>query len=173
MTATLVEATEFDLKQITVREAGDDPRHPQAIHTHIEVAEEQTDRTPGAPASWSAYGRGIFQVANWFRDVGFVPQLDQRRADGSGSTWPPDWTLQQTYGFDGSDPDDATASIQGVTVAGYAQVPVDWGFNQGLTFAHAEVSGAPRQLLSGSPHINSFQTVDAQLLYAFLARLPL
>jgi hypothetical protein len=173
MTATLIEATELELQRITVREAGDDPRHPQAIHTHVEVVEEQTDRTPGAPASWSAYGRGIFALANWFRDVGLVPRLDQRRGDGSASTWPLDGTPQQTYGFDGSDPDDATATIQGVTVEGYAQVPIDWGFNQGLTFAHAEASGALRQLLSGSPHINSFQTVDAQLLYAFLARLPL
>jgi hypothetical protein len=171
--ATLVEATELEVRQITVEDAGDDPRHPQVIHTHIELVEEQTDRTLGAPASWSAYGRGIFAVANGYRDVDFVPQLDQRRGDGLASAWPLDGALQQTYGLDGSDPDDATATTPGVTIAAYAHVPVDWGYSQGLAFAHVEVSGALRQLLSGSPHINSFQTIDAQLMYPFLAKLPL
>jgi hypothetical protein len=52
-------------------------------------------------------------------------------------------------------------------------VSLDWGFTQGLCFAHVEASGALRQVLSGTRHLNSLQIVDIALLYPFLDKLTL
>jgi hypothetical protein len=171
VTATLLEASHVTQTTITVEEAGNDPRHPQVIRPHEELVEDTTDWTAGAPAGWTDYGRGLFVLTNLGRDAGLVPRLDAVKGDGGPSAWPPDGVTQQTYAVDGSDPDDATARTPGVTVAAYAQLPVDWGFNQGLSFAHAEASGAFQQLLSGAPHLNSFTMLDAELVYPFLDRL--
>ncbi len=172
VTTTLLEATEIELTTITVKEAGQDPRHPQVIHTHQETVENTTDHTQNAPSGWTLYARNVFILGSAVRDAGHVPYLDQRKSNGSGSTWPLDAVSQQTYGVDGVDPDDATAAIPGIPIAPYAQLPVDWGYVQGLSFAHIEVSGALQQLLSGAHHLNSFQIVDAEFMYPFLEKLP-
>jgi hypothetical protein len=169
--ATLLEASSVTETTITVREPGEDPYHPQVIRTHTEIVEDTTDWTAGAPAGWTGYGRGLFVLANLGRDAGLAPRLDGIKADGTTAAWQVDSPSQQTYTVDGTDPDDATEKITGVTIAGYAQLPVDWGFNQGLSFAHVEVSGAFEQLLSGEQPINAFQIVDAELIYPFLDKL--
>lgn len=171
--ATLLEATKVEKVTITVQDAGSDPRHPQVIRTHEEIIEETTDYTQAAPASWSTYGRGLFILGNSGRDAGLIPRLNQVKTDGNPSSWPLDTPSQQTYSIDGTDPDDATPQVKGINVAPYAQLPVDWGFIQGLSFAHVEVSGALQQVLSGVLHLNSLLALDALLLYPFLDRLPL
>ena len=176
--ATLITAEQVTETTITVEEPGEDPAHPQVIRTHEEIVEDTTDWTVGAPPGWADYGRGIFVLANGGRHAGLAPRLDGLKSDGhpavdkdNNPLWTPDGASQQTYTVDGSDSDDATPTIEGVTIAGYAQLPVDWGFNQGLSFAHVEVSGAFDQLLSGEQPINGFQIVDAELIYPFLDKM--
>jgi hypothetical protein len=176
--ATLLEASQITETTITVTEPGEDPYHPDVVHTYTEIVEETTDRTAGAPPGWRDYGRGIFVLANGGRDAGLVPRLDGFKADGhpaldknNNPLWPLDGASQQSYTTDGSDPDDGTPTISGVTIAGYAQLPVDWGFNQGLSFAHVEVSGAFEQLLSGEKPINGFWIIEAESFYPFLDKM--
>jgi hypothetical protein len=132
--------------------------------------------TAGAPPSWAQYGSGIFCLANGGRDVGLIPRLDHSMSNGmapADPVGPIDGAIQETYTLDGSDPDDAQKSISGVNVPAYAQMPVDWGFGQGLALAHLETAGA-LSILSGTPEsLNSFATVDAMFLYPFLAKLNL
>jgi hypothetical protein len=167
ITATLLEATESQEQTITVTESGNDPRRPQKITTHTEIIESTTDRTAGAPPQWLSYALGIFRLASWWRDVNVIPRLDGLGGDGM---WPLDDPAEQTYTLTGDDPDAATPTGPG-PVEPYASAPVDWGFTQGLTFAHAELDGAPRQILSGNPHLNQLMTVDAVLIWPFLNRL--
>jgi hypothetical protein len=167
ISATLLEATQLEERTITVRESGNDPRRPEKITTHTEIVETTTDRTAGAPPQWLAYAVGIFRLANWWRDVNFIPRLD-----GIGGTgmWTLDAPSQQTYTLTGDDPDASTPAGPG-PVEPYASTPLDWGFTHGLTFAHAQLDGAPRQLLSGNPHLNELQGSDAVFVWPFLNRL--
>jgi hypothetical protein len=90
------------------------------------------------------------------------------------AAFPPGTELQreeQTYTVDGADPDDAIATSGGITVARYAQLPVDGGFNQGLASAHLEAPGAFQQLLSGAKPINSFAIFEAEAFYQDLDKL--
>lgn len=102
-------------------------------------------------------------MANLGRDAGVVPRLDGLTSGGAHSTWPLDSASQQTYTLDGTDPDDAVAGT--LKVNSYGQLPLDWGFTNGLAFAHVEVSGAFPQLLSGEISLNSFAIFEAASLY--------
>jgi hypothetical protein len=48
--------------------------------------------------------------------------------------------------------------------------PVNWGFVQELALTHLQLDGVARQILSGSPHLNSFKTIDGGLCSATRVR---